>query len=67
MEIIYLLIPLSLVLVGVIVMVFFWAVKSGQFDDLEGPAHQILMDDDDPVIEKPDEAPEVRNKKDKVS
>jgi cbb3-type cytochrome oxidase maturation protein len=67
MEIIYLLIPLSLVLVGVIVMVFFWAVKSGQFDDLEGPAHQILMDDDDPVIEKPDEAAEVRNKKDKVS
>jgi cbb3-type cytochrome oxidase maturation protein len=65
MEILYLLIPLSLVLVGVIVMVFFWAVKSGQFDDLEGPAHQILMDDDDPVIEKPDEAAETGNKKDK--
>jgi cbb3-type cytochrome oxidase maturation protein len=63
MEILYLLIPLSLVLVGVIVMVFFWAVKSGQFDDLEGPAHQILMDDDDPVIEKPDKVPEAGNKK----
>jgi cbb3-type cytochrome oxidase maturation protein len=48
MEIIYLLIPLSLVLVGVIVWVFFWAVRSGQFDDLEGPAHRILMDDDGP-------------------
>jgi cbb3-type cytochrome oxidase maturation protein len=46
-EIIYLLIPLSLVLVGVIVWAFFWAVRSGQFDDLEGPAHRILMDDDD--------------------
>jgi cbb3-type cytochrome oxidase maturation protein len=55
MEIIYLLIPLSLVLVGVFVWVFFWAVRSGQFDDLEGPAHRILMDDDDPVIDKQDE------------
>ena len=48
MEIIYLLIPLSLVLVGVIVWFFVWAIQSGQFDDLEGPAHQILMDDDSP-------------------
>ena len=46
MEIIYLLVPLSLVLIGVIVWAFFWAVRSGQFDDLEGPAHRILMDDD---------------------
>ena len=49
MEIIYLLIPLSLVLVGGIVWAFFWAVRSGQFDDLEGPAHRILMDDDGPA------------------
>jgi cbb3-type cytochrome oxidase maturation protein len=49
MEILYLLIPLSLLLVGVIIWVFLWAVRSGQFDDLEGPAHQILMDDDRPV------------------
>ena len=48
MEILYLLIPLSLVLVGVIIWVFVWAIQSGQFDDLEGPAHQILMDDDSP-------------------
>ncbi|MEZ5445527.1 MAG: cbb3-type cytochrome oxidase assembly protein CcoS [Gammaproteobacteria bacterium] len=47
MEIIYLLIPISLVFVGVILWAFLWAVGSGQFDDLEGPAHQILMDDDD--------------------
>ncbi len=49
MDILYLLIPLSLVLVGAIVWVFLWAVRSGQFDDMEGPAHQILMDDDRPV------------------
>ncbi len=46
MEIIYLLIPLALLLVGVIVWVLLWAVRSGQFDDLEGPAHRILMDED---------------------
>ena len=48
MEIIYLLIPLSLVLVGGIIWAFLWSVRSGQFDDLEGPAHRILMDDDGP-------------------
>ena len=57
MEILYLLIPLSLALAGIIIWVFLWAVRSGQFDDLEGPAHQILMDDDDPVIEEQEEVP----------
>ncbi len=47
MDILYLLIPLSVALVAVIVAAFFWAVRSGQFDDLEGPAHRILLDDDD--------------------
>ena len=51
MDIIFLLIPLALVLVVVIVWVFMWAVRSDQFDDLEGPAHQILMDEDEPKIE----------------
>jgi cbb3-type cytochrome oxidase maturation protein len=55
MEIIYLLIPLSLLLVGLMVWVFFWAVRSGQFDDLEGPAHRILMDDDSPAVDAPEE------------
>jgi len=56
MEILYLLIPLSLVLAGVIVWIFLWAVRSGQFDDMEGPAHQILMDNDDPVLGQSAEA-----------
>lgn len=47
MDILYLLIPLSLVLVFAIGAVFWWALRSGQFEDLEGPAHRILMDDDD--------------------
>lgn len=46
MDILYLLIPLSLVFVAVIAGFFLWAVKSGQFEDMEGPAHRILMDDD---------------------
>lgn len=47
MEILYLLIPLSVMLVFVIGAIFWWTVKNGQFDDLEGPAHRILQDNDD--------------------
>jgi cbb3-type cytochrome oxidase maturation protein len=50
MEILYLLIPLALVLVLVIGLALFWAIRSGQYEDMEGPAHRILMDDDDPLI-----------------
>jgi cbb3-type cytochrome oxidase maturation protein len=45
-EVIFLLIPLALVLVGFVVWAFWWAIRSGQFDDMEGPAHRILMDDE---------------------
>ena len=41
---------LTLVFVGVAAAGVLWAIKSGQFDDLEGPAQRILMDDDDPMI-----------------
>jgi cbb3-type cytochrome oxidase maturation protein len=44
---------MALVLMGIAIWGFIWAVKSGQFDDLEGPAHRILMDDDDPKIPNP--------------
>ncbi|WP_341675350.1 cbb3-type cytochrome oxidase assembly protein CcoS [Niveibacterium sp. SC-1] len=46
MEILYLLIPLSVVLVFLIGIALWWFVRSGQFDDLEGPAYRVLMDDD---------------------
>jgi len=49
-EILYLLIPLGVVVMVIAVVAFAWSVKSGQFEDLEGPAHRILMDDDDPMI-----------------
>ena len=46
MDILYLLIPLSVVLVLAAGGVFWWALGSGQFEDLERPAHRILTDDD---------------------
>jgi len=46
MNIVYLLIPLGLVLLALSVWAFFWAVRSGQFDDLDSPGMQILLDDD---------------------
>jgi cbb3-type cytochrome oxidase maturation protein len=48
MESLYILIPVSLVLVFVIAWAFWRAVETGQFDDLDRPAHDILMDDDTP-------------------
>lgn len=50
MNILYLLIPLSLVILGFAIWAFIWAIRSGQFEDMEGPAHRILMDDDDPRV-----------------
>lgn len=50
MDILFLLIPLSLLVMVVAAGAFLWAVKSGQFEDMEGPAHRILMDEDDPRI-----------------
>lgn len=50
MKILYLLIPLGIMVMAIALWAIIWAVKNGQFEDLEGPAHRILMDDDDPMI-----------------
>lgn len=55
MEAVYLLIPLAVVLVALIIWALLWAIRSGQFDDLEGPAHRILMDEDEPMESVPDD------------
>lgn len=49
MEIIYLLLPIALILVTIVIWIFMWAVKSDQFEDLEGPAHRIIMENDDKI------------------
>ncbi|MCP3427463.1 cbb3-type cytochrome oxidase assembly protein CcoS [Opacimonas viscosa] len=46
MSIIYVLIPLAILIVALAVVIFFWAVKNNQFDDLERQGHSILFDDD---------------------
>jgi cbb3-type cytochrome oxidase maturation protein len=49
MESLFLLIPLSLLLVGLLAWILHWSIKNGQFDDMDGPGHSILMDDDAPT------------------
>lgn len=46
MSIIYVLIPLAIIIVGIAIGVFFWAVKSNQFEDLDRQGYSILFDDD---------------------
>ena len=48
MPALYVMIPAALLIVAIAVYIFFWAVDSGQYDDLDGPAHSILFDDQDP-------------------
>lgn len=62
MESIYLLIPISVILVFGIAIAFWWSVRSGQFDDLEGPGFRILMDNDD----QPPSSPARENNLDKI-
>ncbi|MGY0194294.1 cbb3-type cytochrome oxidase assembly protein CcoS [Leptothrix sp. BB-4] len=50
MDILYLLIPLSVVLVFGILVVFAWALRSGQFDDLEREGLRLLGDDNSPAL-----------------
>jgi cbb3-type cytochrome oxidase maturation protein len=45
MTILYIIIPVAFILVSFFVYIFLWAVKSEQFDDLETPAHKMLIDD----------------------
>ncbi|MBZ0088412.1 MAG: cbb3-type cytochrome oxidase assembly protein CcoS [Thermomonas sp.] len=52
MNILLFLIPISLVLIGVAAWVFVWAVRHGQFEDLDTPALDVLRDDARPVQDK---------------
>ncbi len=52
MSIIYVLIPLAILIVALAIGIFFWAVRSNQFDDLDRQGYSILFDDDLPPEEK---------------
>ena len=57
MEMVFVLLPLALLVAGGMLVVFIWAARSGQFDDLETPARRILHDDEEPATPK-DNAPD---------
>jgi len=48
------LIPISIILLGIAIGAFVWAVRSGQFDDLDTPALDVLCDDPDETATKPE-------------
>ncbi len=50
MNILYLLIPAALLLAGLGVWGFRWAVRSGQYDDTEAPSYRLLQDDETPDL-----------------
>ena len=60
MDVIFGLIPGMILLGFVGVLIFFWAVKSGQYDDMDGAAHRIF-DDDDVQRKQDDSKPEKRD------
>lgn len=49
MNVLYVLVPLALALAGAAAAAFRWAVRDGQFDDLETPALRILLDEESPA------------------
>lgn len=55
MEVIYGLLPGMLILGVIGVVVFIWAVKSGQYDDLDGAAHRVLLDEENDDTDQNDE------------
>lgn len=48
MAALYVMIPVAVIVVGLAIWLYFWAVNNGQYDDLDSPAHSILFDDEDP-------------------
>ena len=69
MESMFILVPISIILAFIIGWFFWWSGKNGQFDDLEGPAHRILMDDDstEKLIEKDENKESMSLKKDNLN
>lgn len=67
MEAIYLLIPIALVFLVVAIGIFFWAVKNGQYDDLNTEARRILFDNDKPTAKnKADSSDKAANSENKT-
>ena len=61
MNVVFILLPLALLVAGIMLALFIWAVRSGQFDDLETPAVRILFDDEPKTTGESRETPERGN------
>ena len=61
MKIIYVMIPLAIVLVGLAIWALVWAIRSGQFDDLESHGWDPVLDDDRRPSQGEDESDEARD------
>ena len=53
MDIVYVLLPLSLLLAFFGALAYFWAVKTGQFEDLDTPPLRSLLDDEEEIRQPP--------------
>ncbi len=62
MNVLLVLIPVALVLGGLGLVAFLWSLKRGQYDDLEGAAHRVLLDDDLPPDPPRDERADPENR-----
>ena len=47
MEVVFVLVPISLIIVGISLWAFVWSVRNEQFEDLEKEAHSILFEDNE--------------------
>lgn len=56
MEVVFILLPLAVAVAGIMLALFIWAVKGGQFDDLHTPALRMLVDDELVGEKRPDAA-----------
>lgn len=67
MQSLYLFIPIGIIVMIIAVVAFIFTIRSGQYDDLDGDAFRILMDDDDPRIpnHETESSPEDTTKKNK--
>jgi cbb3-type cytochrome oxidase maturation protein len=58
MSVLFIVLPLALIIAAIALAAFFWAARTGQFDDLDTPAARILFDEDlkadKPTLDKPD-------------
>lgn len=46
MEALHIMVPIAIILVVIAIIIFFWAIKNGQFDDLERQGMNVLLDDE---------------------